>query len=181
MKSHFRMLAAYNAWANDRLFTAVSTLSPTDYRAERGGACGSLHMVLNRALVADRNWLQRLTGDLDAPLDPEKPLYDDLQALRVARRAEDERLILVVDAMAEFGGPAPIGGSRPAGEAVPDLGTLLMHIFNKQSHFRGQAHGLLEMARGGDVPSFDLLVFQREQMTSRKSHPGDASRPERRA
>jgi uncharacterized damage-inducible protein DinB len=39
----------------------------------------------------------------------------------------------------------------------------LAHVFNHQTHHRGQAHAILTALRGNDfAPSLDLLLFQRE-------------------
>jgi len=37
----------------------------------------------------------------------------------------------------------------------------LLHLFNHQTHHRGQAHACLSLLTGGEPPSLDLLVFQR--------------------
>ena len=41
------------------------------------------------------------------------------------------------------------------------LGDILMHLFNHQTHHRGQAHACLSILTGSEPPSLDLLAFQR--------------------
>jgi uncharacterized damage-inducible protein DinB len=41
------------------------------------------------------------------------------------------------------------------------LADILLHLFNHQTHHRGQAHACLSILTGGEPPSLDLLVFQR--------------------
>ena len=41
------------------------------------------------------------------------------------------------------------------------LADILLHIFNHQTHHRGQAHACLSILTGGEPPSLDLLAFQR--------------------
>src|SRR4051794_11464108 len=41
------------------------------------------------------------------------------------------------------------------------LGDILMHLFNHQTHHRGQAHACLSILTGSEPPSRDLLAFQR--------------------
>jgi uncharacterized damage-inducible protein DinB len=36
-----------------------------------------------------------------------------------------------------------------------------MHLFNHQTHHRGQAHACLSILAGSEPPSLDLLAFQR--------------------
>src|SRR5215216_3479060 len=53
MQSRYVMFAAYNRWANERLYDAVAGLSDTDYRADRGAFFKSVHGTLNHLLVGD--------------------------------------------------------------------------------------------------------------------------------
>src|SRR5262249_31174368 len=47
MKALFQMYAAYNAWANERLYGAAARISDLEYRRDRGAFFGSLHGTLN--------------------------------------------------------------------------------------------------------------------------------------
>jgi hypothetical protein len=49
----------------------------------------------------------------------------------------------------------------PHTAAVPDEVDILLHLFNHQTHHRGQAHACLSILTGDEPPSLDLLVFQR--------------------
>ena len=49
MKPHFQMFAAYNAWANARLYAVAAGLADADYRELRPGASGA---VGNQGLLA---------------------------------------------------------------------------------------------------------------------------------
>ncbi len=46
-------------------------------------------------------------------------------------------------------------------EVERPLAPLVLHMFNHQTHHRGQAHAILT-GLGRDAPSLDLLPFQRE-------------------
>ena len=67
MKSHFEQFAAYNQWANARLYEAALALSDADYRRNVGAFFGSMHGTLNHLLATDRIWFKRLTGEGDHP------------------------------------------------------------------------------------------------------------------
>jgi uncharacterized damage-inducible protein DinB len=41
------------------------------------------------------------------------------------------------------------------------LADILLHLFNHQTHHRGQAHACLSILTGAEPPSLDLLLFQR--------------------
>src|ERR1700721_494581 len=90
---HFRQLAAYNRWANARLYAAALDLSNTGCRLHIGVFFGSLHGTLNHLLLTDRPWL----GEGDHPSQLDAILYENRAELIRARIAEDKRLIAVVD------------------------------------------------------------------------------------
>ena len=52
MKTHFVMMAKYNAWANARLFGMAGALHEEQYRRDVGAYFKSLHGTLNHLLVA---------------------------------------------------------------------------------------------------------------------------------
>jgi uncharacterized damage-inducible protein DinB len=164
MKAHFVMMAKYNAWANARLFRMAGTLQDGLYREEVGAYFKSLHGTLNHLLAADRIWLRRLTGVGHHPDKLNAILFDDLPSLHAARVEEDARIIGFVQGLAE-----------PAFEEVLDYRTLngtpqsqrrreiLAHLFNHETHHRGQAHAILTVLGVTEPDPLDLLIMQREQ------------------
>ena len=165
MKSRYDMFAGYNRWANARIYDAAATLSDADYRADRGAFFKSVHGTLNHLLVGDRIWMQRFTGMGEAPARLDAILYDDFAALRLARRAEDERIAAWIGSLSE----ADLQGTfryrtltNPTTIEQPRA-PALDHFFNHQTHHRGLAHGLLSGLLGNErTPSLDLINYQRE-------------------
>src|ERR1700692_2369416 len=158
----FRQLAAYNRWPSPRLYAAALDLSNQAYRLHIGVFFGSLHGTLNHLLLTDRLWLKRLTGEGDNPNPLDAILYEDRAELTGARVAEDNRLVAVIDkyddaALTNLHSYKTTSG-MPQSQV---LGDILLHLFNHQTHHRGQAHACLSILTGGDPPSLDLLVFQR--------------------
>ena len=80
LKTHFDMLARYNAFANSRLYDAAGALDDADYRADHGAFFKSVHGTLNRLLAADRIWMKRFTGQGDAPDRLDAILFEELRA-----------------------------------------------------------------------------------------------------
>jgi uncharacterized damage-inducible protein DinB len=164
MKTHFVMMAEYNAWANARLLRTAGSLHDDLYRKDVGAYFKSLHGTLNHLLTADRIWMHRLTGAGEHPRKLNAIVADDLPALRAARDAEDERIRKFVADLAE-----------PDFEQLCDYRTLngtpqrqrrrdiLAHLFNHQTHHRGQAHTILTLLGVAEPESLDLLIMQREQ------------------
>src|SRR5258705_4660673 len=93
----FKQFAAYNKWANARLYAAALDLPELSYRLHIGVFFGTVHGTLNHLLLTDRLWLKRLTGEGDHPNQLDAILYEDRAALTRARIAEDNRLIAAVD------------------------------------------------------------------------------------
>jgi uncharacterized damage-inducible protein DinB len=160
--AQFRELAAYNRWANARLYAAALDLSERAYRLHIGVFFGGLHGTLNHLLLTDRLWLKRLTGEGDHPNRLDAILYADRTELARARIAEDKRLVAVVEIYDE----AALRGlhTYKTTSGMPQsqvLGDILLHLFNHQTHHRGQAHACLSILTGGEPPSLDLLTFQR--------------------
>lgn len=163
MKSdYFRTLARYNQWANRRLYAACAALHEADYMAPRPAFFGSLHGTLNHILVGDRVWMGRLTGHPANIAALDQILYGDFAGLKVAREAEDAQIIAYIDALDEPTLNSTLRYRNMAGEAqATPMRMLLAHVFNHQTHHRGQAHGLLSQT-SVKPPPLDLLFFLRE-------------------
>jgi uncharacterized damage-inducible protein DinB len=158
----FKQLAAYNKWANARLYAAALDLSDRSYRLHIGVFFGGLHGTLNHLLLTDRIWLKRLTGEGDHPNELDAILHEDRLELTLARIAEDERLIRVIESYDEPALKALHSYKTTSGMPQSQiLGEILLHLFNHQTHHRGQAHACLSILTGGEPPSLDLLAFQR--------------------
>lgn len=162
MKRHFQQMAAYNRWANARLYAAAFALDDTDYRRDIGLFFGSLHGTLNHLLVADRIWFRRLTGEGEHPDRLDAIMFDRLPALALARAAEDERIIAVVDGYGRAAFEGEVDYATTSGQKQRQrLDDILTHVFNHQTHHRGQAHTALSILTGDAPPSLDLLAMQR--------------------
>ena len=165
MTERYRMFAGYNAWANERLYTAAAKLTDAEYHADRGAFFKSVHGTLNHLLVGDRIWMYRFTGAGDAPAKLDAILFDDLALLADARRAEDGRISQWIGSLGEADFDRSFSCrtiTNPMTVTQP-LSPALDHFFNHQTHHRGQALCVLTAVHGQDfAPSFDLILFQRE-------------------
>lgn len=163
MKAHFEMMAAYNAWANGRLYDASHALADADYRADCQTAFHSVHGTLNHLLVADTIWMSRFRGLPNPPWTLDHIVKDDRAGLRKRREAMDRDIIGYVHALSD----AALAGDvtyltiiEPERITQP-LTPALAHFFNHQTHHRGQCHAMLTRLTGS-APEMDLLFFFRE-------------------
>lgn len=167
MKEHFAFMAKYNAWANERIYRMAGQLTDEQYRRDVSAYFKSLHGTLNHLLVADRIWLKRLTGTGTAPTRLDVILFDDLGELSQARRAEDERLSAYVEALTDEQLEEPTAYRTVDSAAQRQkLREVLAHLFNHQTHHRGQAHGILTALGVKEPDSLDLLRMMRDRAGS---------------
>lgn len=160
MHEHFKRFAAYNAWANARLYDAATALTDFERKRDIKAYFTSLHGTLNHILVADRIWLTRLTGEGDAPARLDAILFDGFAELREAREAEDRRLSAYVAGLdlAALEATVEYANTRGEPKALP-LKIILAHVFNHQTHHRGQATHMLRQLGVAEPPSLDLVYF----------------------
>ncbi|MGF1551551.1 MAG: DinB family protein [Paracoccaceae bacterium] len=163
MKAPFATFAAYNAWANARLYASLAPVPPEDLARDLGAFFGSILVTLNHVMVADLIWLARFRGQRPPPFALDHVLHDDLAELSAARRVLDADVAAYVDgldAAALAGRFAYLRAST--GERLEEpLMPALAHLFNHQTHHRGQAHAMLTRL-GHRAPALDLIYFARE-------------------
>ena len=163
LKSHFLMMARYNEWANSRVYYMAGQLSDEQYRSDVGAFFRSLHGTLNHLLVADWVWMRRLTGTGDHPVKLDAIIYDDLASLSEARRSEDRRIISYVQNLAatQLDEVLDYKTMKGAPQKQP-LREILAHVFNHQTHHRGQVHTILTILGIAEPEPLDLLIMQRD-------------------
>ena len=162
MKEYFEQRAAYNRWANARLYQAAFALSETDYRRDVGAFFKSMHGTLNHLLLTDRLWMMRLTGVGDHPGALDAIIHDERRALALARADEDDRIVGYIAGLDEAAFEQLHPYKNTAGKAFDaKRRDILAHLFNHQTHHRGQAHTILSIITKQEPPVLDLLAMQR--------------------
>lgn len=168
---HFVLLAEYNQWMNDKVYTAAARLGAEELARDRGAFFGSILGTLNHLVVADLVWLRRFKGHepqralLEAveqwpnPQALAQVLYPDLSSLRAARDPLDRLIRDWAAALREEDLGAILGYQNMQGvPAQRRYASLIQHLFNHQTHHRGQVTTLLAQA-GQDVGVTDLLML----------------------
>jgi uncharacterized damage-inducible protein DinB len=163
MQAQFRRMAAYNRWANARLYEAVGTLPAAEIAAPRSGFFPSLLKTLNHLLVGDTVWMSRLDGAGNHGISSlDQILHTDFAALRSARVALDDRIVAFVDGLAPSRLEEDLVYRTMAGDPMrTQLAQVLAHFFNHQTHHRGQAHAMLSSTTVAP-PVLDLIYFLRD-------------------
>jgi len=165
-----RALARYNRWMNEKVYASSARLSDEDRKRDRGAFFKSIHGTLNHLLLADRVWLARFTrdpsvGDWLGPggirsLDQE--LHSDFEELRKERVKMDATLDAFVADLDSARLSAPLRYTRKGTSYEHPLWWAVQHLFNHQTHHRGQVTTLLVQA-GVDPGVTDFIAMLREE------------------
>ena len=149
---HFaRTMAAYNHWQNEALLAAAEALDDGARRADQGLFFGSIMATLNHLLWADRLWLHRFAGTAPpaaASIARSTTLCASWPELVEARRSTDQAISDWAHALE----PGWLDGDLTwhSGSLDSDLtrprALLVVHLFNHQTHHRGQVHAALTRA-----------------------------------
>lgn len=169
--SDFQLMARYNQWMNARLYAATGELGDEEARADRGAFFGSILSTLEHILAADVHWMRRFATSFPelASLEPVRrgPLPElvrgitspDFERLRAQREAIDGALVAFTLEATDAEYAAPMTYVNSAGDAFTrEAGLVLRHVFNHQTHHRGQVTTLFSQL-GVDVGVTDLSVL----------------------
>jgi uncharacterized damage-inducible protein DinB len=156
---YVQTFAAYGKWQNASLFDAASSLSDAQRRADRGAFFKSVHATLNHLLWADAMWMSRFS-ELPRPETP-FPGVDhiaDWDELAVARAELDEKIVVWAAALtaSDLAGDL-VWQSSIAGRVSRPRWIAVAHMFNHQTHHRGQVHALLT-GLGAKPQDTDLVL-----------------------
>lgn len=168
---HIQLMARYNQWMNDKLYTAAASLPVEQVNADRQAFFGSILGTLNHLCVADIIWLKRFArhptkfaslvpvADLDDPLALNQQMFRALDEMVLQRRRLDQVIVEWAAELREDDLDTTLRYVNTAGiAAARNCYGLLVHLFNHQTHHRGQATTLLTQA-GVDVGSTDVLAL----------------------
>jgi len=155
---YVRAMAAYNRWQNSNLYGAAKRVSDSERKIQRGAYFGSIHSTLNHLLWGDQIWMSRFTSSEPPPstlISDSTEMYPDWDDLVTARIARDDAITLWaanldLDWLKSDLTWTSAALNRPFTQPV---WILVTHMFNHQTHHRGQIHAMLTAA--GTKPDDD--------------------------
>jgi len=172
LKDHVYLMADYNQWMNQKVYEIVGTLSPEQLHEDKGAFFGSIFATLNHLCVGDTLWLKRFSPvlkdfpdfvpimALETPASLEQFIANNFNDLKNRRQLLDETLLALTTLLTDEQLLQPIRYQNSKGVAAnKTLFNLLMHLFNHQTHHRGQVTTLLSQS-GLDVGITDLVFIQ---------------------
>jgi uncharacterized damage-inducible protein DinB len=168
---HFQLMATYNRRLNEQTYQASARLSPAELEQDVGAFFKSIMGSLNHIIVGDLLWLSRFAthssryqslARLTAypiPSSLDELLYDNLDACWIVRKDIDAMIqewlsneVLETDFESDLTYTSSKGiVSRR------NFAELVSHLFNHQTHHRGQISALLYQ-KGLDIGVTDFLI-----------------------
>jgi uncharacterized damage-inducible protein DinB len=142
--SYYETMAEYNQWMNQKLY-AICAEIPDEKRKENLGAFfKSIHGILEHILYGDRAWMGRFTGQPFAGKLGQE-LYSNFDELRQQRELLDRQIIAWSKTLSpEWLNQTFEYTSNVDGKTyVLPTWVLVTHMFNHQTHHRGQLTTLL--------------------------------------
>lgn len=170
--AHIALSSTYNQWMNGQVYAAAGQLTPRELALDRGAFFGSIIGTLNHLVVGDTLWLKRFAAhfptlraalqpvsELDKPTGLRDIVFDDLTLLSARRTLLDQAIDNMAKALTEFDlDQALVYQSIQGAAQRRDTYAVLCHVFNHQTHHRGQVSTLLYQA-GVDVGVTDLIAI----------------------
>lgn len=158
-------MARYNRWMNQKIYAACEQLTDAQRKEDCGAFFRSIHSTLNHLLWGDYMWLGRFVQG--SALEKNYPkagigtdLYADWDALKAARIEMDTDILGWATALdagwlaRDFSWYSGLTKTTRTKQAW----LLVTHLFNHQTHHRGQVTTLLSQ-RGIDPGDTDLMFL----------------------
>jgi uncharacterized damage-inducible protein DinB len=151
-KAYVARMSRYNRWQNENLYGVADRLSDEARRHERGAFFGSIHKTLSHLLWADRIWMSRFSSMPRPPggIPESVSLYPDWENLKSERTGFDGTILDWADGIdpAWLAADHTFYSAATKREWTRPHWFLVTHMFNHQTHHRGQVHCLLTQAGG---------------------------------
>ena len=155
-----RTMTRYAAWQNGWMMDAVASLGDAEAARERGAFFGSILKTANHLLWAGEIWLGRVRGDdaIPALAEDHLTLAPDVAAWAARRRTADVAWADWAAELKAVEGTLTWRSGVVGGDVTLDLAVILTHVFNHQTHHRGQIHAMLTAA-GVKTGTTDLVFM----------------------
>ena len=161
--TYFRQMAAYNAWQNDNQYAAASGLSETERRHNRGAFFDSIQATLNHLIGAGMMWMSRIAGTampVQVGVPESVALFEDWPTLATEQLWFDKVIVYWAAGVSDsdLAGDLTLFSSAVGRELKKPRWTCINHMFNHQTHHRGQVHAMLTAA-GAKPGDTDLALM----------------------
>ena len=142
---YYETMAYYNQWMNQKIYTICDQIPEQKRKEDLGAFFKSIHCTLNHILYGDRAWMGRLTREPYYIPNLGVNLYDDFEELHREREITDHRIIEWTKSFSREWLETTFEYTSNIDKKTRLLPTWLLvtHMFNHQTHHRGQLTTLL--------------------------------------
>jgi uncharacterized damage-inducible protein DinB len=162
-----RMLARYNAWANQLIFDAVAALPEGEATKERASLFKNMVHTLNHNYVIDLIWQAHLEGRDHGFAARNTKDHPPLADLSRKQQAVDAWYIAWSDGISDAALDETVRFTLIGGNpGAMTRGEILLHVINHTSYHRGFVADLFYQVPARP-PTTDLPVYLREGVTGK--------------
>ena len=142
----FQTYARYNAWMNENIYAGCANIPDDQRKKDMSAFFKSIHGTLNHLLIGDRFWLAQFTGTQLSGVKLDAILYENFDELWAVRRAMDRDITAFAAGLTDDWLAKPFTFKCPGynREITHTTFLFVMHLFNHQTHHRGQVTTLMK-------------------------------------
>jgi uncharacterized damage-inducible protein DinB len=155
--AYCQLMASYNHWMNVRLYDVCASISQDLLHADKGAFFGSIYLTLNHIAYSDLAFLSRFDNKPEQAPKINVDLFGSFERLKQERTLIDERLGSWAAGLSQSWLEESLTYKSQVDGVVrtrPQW-VLVTHMFNHQTHHRGQVTTLLTQL-GLDMGSTDI-------------------------
>lgn len=144
-RGKYVLMAEYNRWMNRKLYEVCTRIPDEKRKEDLGAFFNSIHATLNHLLFGDLAWMGRFT-DNPCPYRIGEEIYSDFAELRNAREGKDQEILEWAGKLddAWLNSPLTWTSMSDGQTRVMPRWIAVTHMFNHQTHHRGQLTTLLK-------------------------------------
>ncbi len=164
--SYVRMMARYNSWQNNQLMSIIELMPKDELVKERRAFFGSILGTANHLLWGDTVWMSRFDPSVRPPkggIAESVALWPTAGAWTADRFRMDGKIRFWAEGLRalDLKGDLTWFSGALQKQMTVSVSEAVVHMFNHQTHHRGQIHAMLTAA-GQQAPVSDLFIMPKD-------------------
>ena len=143
--NYYQIMASYNQWMNQNLYAICTKIPDAERKKDCGAFFKSIHGTLNHLLYGDRAWMGRFIEKSVSVRVIGQELYFDFAQLREQHNLTDHQIVEWSNNLSKewLEKPFEYTSNVDGKTRILPAWVLAVHMFNHQTHHRGQLTTLL--------------------------------------
>jgi len=158
-------LVAFNRWANQCFFEALSQLPTDQYGQDMHSSHGGIHGTLAHLIGAERGWLSRWQGKSDTGTAAINQMHS-VAELRAFWEGVCDEMSQFLTSMDDQKLQETLSTTARSGSHTASYAQMIQHVIDHSSYHRGQLVTMLRQL-GVTPPSTGLIRFYRDGSATR--------------